>query len=91
MAMANILLVEDDHSSAAFVSTWLNSQKHDLEIINDGSQALRKMLDTEFDIILLDWNLPNESGINILREYRKYSCDYVDWQKSNPGQGNRTR
>lgn len=69
--MANILLVEDDHSSATFVSTWLNSQKHDLEVINDGSQALRKMLDTEFDIILLDWNLPNESGINILREYRK--------------------
>ena len=44
------------------------------------------MLETDFDIILLDWNLPNESGINILREYRKkgkkYSGHYVDWQKS---------
>ncbi len=69
--MANILLVEDDNSSAAFVHSWLNAQQHDLHVVNDGGQALQTMLTSEYDVILLDWNLPNASGINILREYRK--------------------
>ena len=69
--MANILLVEDDTSSAAFVTEWLNAQQHELQVVNDGGEALKKMMDSEFDVILLDWNLPNTSGLNILREYRK--------------------
>ncbi|HEY9680023.1 MAG TPA: response regulator transcription factor [Oculatellaceae cyanobacterium] len=69
--MANILLVEDDKNSAAFVSTWLHSQRHDLQVVNDGGEALEKMLASEYDVILLDWNLPNACGISILREFRK--------------------
>ena len=69
--MANILLVEDDTSSAAFVTEWLHSQRHELQVVNDGGEALKKMLASEFDVILLDWNLPNASGVSILREYRK--------------------
>lgn len=68
--MAKILLVEDNASSAAFVDAWLTAERHVVEIASDGEEALDLMLTGEYDVILLDWELPLMPGIEVLTRFR---------------------
>jgi DNA-binding response OmpR family regulator len=68
--MAKILLVEDDSSAAQFVTSWLTAERHIVEVARDGADGLEFMLMTEFDIILLDWDLPSMSGHDVLKQFR---------------------
>jgi DNA-binding response OmpR family regulator len=68
--MAKILLVEDDSSAVQFVSSWLTAERHIVEIARDGADGLEFMLMTEFDVILLDWDLPSMSGHDVLKQFR---------------------
>jgi len=68
--MAKILLVEDDSNCATFVSTWLTGQEHEVQIAADGGEAWKVMSTDRFDLILLDWDIPKLSGIELLRVYR---------------------
>ncbi|MFN8550405.1 MAG: response regulator transcription factor [Candidatus Obscuribacterales bacterium] len=68
--MAKILLVEDDGSSAEIVKTWLSAQRYVVEIARDGEEALEFLRMAEFDVILLDLNLPHVSGFEVLKQLR---------------------
>jgi two-component system phosphate regulon response regulator PhoB len=68
--MANILLVEDDLDFADNLRDWLRHQKHVVDLAPNGSQALDKLKQDSFDLIILDWELPDLSGIEILKQYR---------------------
>lgn len=68
--MAKILVVEDDPSCATFVQTWLSSEGHDISLATDGDVALKLLLADQFDLVLLDWNLPKVSGVDLLGQYR---------------------
>jgi len=37
----------------------------------DGAEALKAATEQEFDLILLDWNMPKMSGIDMLRALRQ--------------------
>jgi two-component system, chemotaxis family, chemotaxis protein CheY len=41
-----------------------------VEEAEDGSVALRKLKSQPFDMIICDWNMPNMTGIELLREIR---------------------
>ena len=68
--MAKILLVEDDGSAVQFVTSWLTAERHVVEVARDGADGLEFMLMTEFDVILLDWDLPSMSGHEVLKQFR---------------------
>ena len=68
--MAKILLVEDDSSAVQFVTSWLTAERHIVEVARDGAEGLEFMLISEFDVILLDWDLPGMSGQEVLKRYR---------------------
>lgn len=68
--MPKILLVEDDSSAAEMVRTWLSAQRYVVEIARDGEEALEFLRMAEFDVILLDLNLPHVSGFEVLRSLR---------------------
>jgi DNA-binding response OmpR family regulator len=68
--MAKILVVEDDESLSRMVSEWLTGEHHSVECSFDGADALEKLQFYEFDLIILDLNLPSMGGIKILREFR---------------------
>jgi DNA-binding response OmpR family regulator len=68
--MAKILLVEDDEDLATTVSEWLSFEHHTVESVRNGTDARERLRMCTYDIIILDWNLPDVSGIEICKKFR---------------------
>ncbi len=68
--MAKILLVEDDVALARMIGTLLLSQRHTVEIVYDGFDARHRVSAFKYDLLILDWNLPNVTGIELCKEFR---------------------
>jgi len=68
--MAKILVVEDDESLSRMVSEWLIGEHHTVECSFDGADALEKLQFYDFELIILDLNLPSMGGIKILQAFR---------------------
>ena len=68
--MPSILLVEDDPSLQETISRWLEFNKHSVGKASTGQQALEKLDGGGYDLVLLDWNLPDMAGVEVLKKYR---------------------
>lgn len=68
--MAKILVVEDDRDFAALVHDTLESDRHLVDLAEDGQMALDMMQAYQYDLIVLDWNVPEVNGLEICRRLR---------------------
>lgn len=68
-----ILLIEDDLSLTELVRYNLEQAGFDIATETDGEEGLLNAYDNAPDLILLDWMLPNLSGIEICRRLRRNS------------------
>jgi OmpR-family two-component system manganese-sensing response regulator len=68
--MPKILLVEDNEENALFLKELLQGERYMVDHIDDGQEALLQLQCTEYDLLILDWQLPKVSGIEICRQYR---------------------
>lgn len=68
--MAKILIVEDDRELAGIVRSSLELDKHTVEVFHTGSEGRAKLLGSDYDVIILDWELPEVTGIEMLKEFR---------------------
>ncbi len=68
--MAKILLVEDEPDLSGAIREWLSDEHYVVELAETGRQALDKLGSTVYDLILLDWMLPELSGLEVCRSYR---------------------
>lgn len=69
--MTKLLLVEDQKDFADAVRDWLVAQNYLVDIANDGSEALQYLRSGEYDLLILDLNLPGVSGIDVARTFRR--------------------
>jgi DNA-binding response OmpR family regulator len=69
--MAKILVVEDTPELSASVLDCLKTRQHIAEHSADIAGAMSRLAVSEYDLIILDWNLPDGQGIDVLRWYRK--------------------
>ena len=65
-----LLLVEDEDRLAAVLKTFFEKKNFDVEIVSDGEDALYEAEGLKPDLFLLDWMLPNMSGLEICRQIR---------------------
>lgn len=68
--MAKILTVEDDTNLANLVRSFLLMENHQCDVIHNGREAMSHVKTYPYDVIILDWDLPEMSGLDILKEYR---------------------
>jgi len=68
--MSRILIIEDEDRIAAFIKSGLESHGYQVDVVNDGVEALQWAKYSSPDLILLDIGLPGKSGIEILNELR---------------------
>jgi len=66
-----ILLVEDEIKLARSIARQLEKQNMTVEICFDGKSGFEMASQNKFDIIILDWRLPEKSGIEICEDVRK--------------------
>jgi two-component system cell cycle response regulator CtrA len=65
-----VLLVEDDNATARAIELMLKSESFNAYITNLGEEGLDLGKLYDYDIILLDLNLPDMSGLEVLRSLR---------------------
>ena len=70
MSDAFALIVEDDESLAEIFTLTLRSVDFETETVFDGDAALDRLAEIVPDVVVLDLNLPNVSGRDILRYIR---------------------
>lgn len=67
---ASILVVEDEPAIQELISVNLKLSGHDVMRANDAEAALDLLRDKVPDLLLVDWMLPGQSGINLIRSLR---------------------
>ena len=65
-----ILIAEDDEALARFVRQGLEGERFTVDVCKDGDQALSAALACEYEVVVLDLNLPKLDGIGVLRQLR---------------------
>ena len=65
-----ILIAEDDAALAAFVRQGLLAEHYMVDVAEDGEQARVMGSETDYDLVVLDLNLPRVDGVAVLRHLR---------------------
>jgi DNA-binding response OmpR family regulator len=68
--VSKILLVEDDLKTAEDLTEWFRREGHTVDSVVSGAEALEWLKSYEFDVIILDWKLPDLDGVSVCRLYR---------------------
>lgn len=69
--MSRILIVEDEESIAELEKDYLELSGFEVETENSGDTGLKRSLEEEFDLIILDLMLPEVDGFEICRQIRE--------------------
>lgn len=65
-----ILLVEDDHPLGASLQRAVEHAGHLVEWVTSAEMAREALRQGDFDLMILDWSLPGESGLSLLKALR---------------------
>ena len=69
--MSRILIIEDETSIADLERDYLELSGFEVEIENDGEEGLKRALEEDFNLLILDLMLPGVSGFDICRQVRE--------------------
>jgi DNA-binding NtrC family response regulator len=72
---AKILVVDDEEVICRSVARILSREEYEVETLLDGEEALRRLEDTVYDLVILDIMMPKVSGIEILQRIRESHPD----------------
>jgi two-component system, OmpR family, response regulator MprA len=66
----NVLVVDDDYAIRESLDRSLRANGYDVELANDGTEALQAIDGAPFDVVVLDVLMPGRSGIDVCRTLR---------------------
>lgn len=70
-----ILIVDDEQSLLKQLKQIFESQRYSVDTASDGEEALDKLFETPFDLIILDIMMPRMDGLTVLEHIRKSEID----------------
>ena len=73
--MKKILLVEDNVELNKTIKIFLELNNFDVDSKENGEEALNIIQENNYDLYLIDINLPNINGLDILKEIRNKNKD----------------
>jgi DNA-binding response OmpR family regulator len=68
--LAKILIVEDDRDLAHVLNVTLSSKGHSVQVADGGAAAIDFLRSFKYDLVILDWMMPEVTGIDVLKAYR---------------------
>lgn len=66
-----ILIVEDELGISNFLKQGLEEESYAVDVASAGNEGLQMALTGDYDLLLLDWMLPEKSGLEICSEFRE--------------------
>lgn len=69
----DLLIIEDDADFRATTAQWMQRKGHSVYEAADGRSALELLQQRQFQVVILDANLPDVHGIDLLLELRRRS------------------
>ncbi len=69
--LANVLLVEDEKSIVTLIKYNLEKEGFKVFCAETGEEALKIIKEKTLDVVILDWMLPDVSGIEVCRQIKK--------------------
>lgn len=68
--MSKILIVDDDEELVKALQTYFTKQGYVAEICATGKDAIQLLTSFNYDLVVLDWGLPEMNGDEVCRAYR---------------------
>ena len=68
--MATILVADDDETLPPLLESILSGAGHDLSIAREGRKAYELIRRVDFDLIILDHDMPEKTGVEVLSQLR---------------------
>lgn len=72
-----VAILEDDPDQAELTRRWLTNAEYSVDCYADAASFLRAMRRESFDLYVLDWVLPDLSGIEVLKKLRSEMSDFT--------------
>ncbi|WP_176167322.1 response regulator transcription factor [Mesobacillus jeotgali] len=66
-----VLVAEDEQRISQLLKMYLERESFEVEVANNGVEALEKAIQEPFDVIILDILMPGKDGFTVLEEIRK--------------------
>ncbi|SDK21821.1 response regulator transcription factor [Nonomuraea jiangxiensis] len=63
-----VLVVEDERLLADAIAEWLRDETHAVDLAHDGAAALERIAVNDYDVVVLDRDLPRVHGDEVCRE-----------------------
>jgi DNA-binding response OmpR family regulator len=77
LAAILIGILEDDSDQSALLQVWLEDAGYRTRVFASGPEFIRAVQKEGFDLMMLDWNLPGMSGLEVLQWVRHHIHDRV--------------
>lgn len=68
-----ILIAEDEADMRKIIRLYLEKEGYEVTAAADGSEALDKLCEQHFDLVIADWMMPRMSGIELLEQIKSLS------------------
>mgnify|MGYP005805463385 FL=1 len=68
--MTKVLVIEDDMAFSLMLRTWLKKQGFEADGVASGAEAMKRIGNNRYDIVLSDLRLPDTDGITLLEWIR---------------------
>ncbi len=65
-----IVVLEDDQDQADLLTAWLEEEGHHCSVHKNGKAFIRAYSNESYDLVILDWMVPEASGLEVLTHLR---------------------
>lgn len=73
-----ILVAEDNGTSRQIIEKILAHGKHKIDLVENGEQALDRLEENTYDLLILDMNMPQMGGLEVVKVHRALSRQPID-------------
>lgn len=74
---ANVLVVDDEEIVCKSCSRILSQEGHNVQTALNGREALRKVEEDKYDVLIADWKMPEIDGMEVMRIVKKNHPDII--------------
>jgi len=74
---ANVLVVDDEQIVCNSCRKILSQQGHNVQTVLNGREALKKVEENKYDVVIADWKMPEIDGMEVLRIVKKNHPDII--------------